>query len=206
MSKRAICQDDMALFKKKQSKIDYTEAAKALKEQCENAPHDACYAKYLLEGLAQSSDSPRDKATEPWPNTYGVLSKLPKNIKQDLLRKDVITLKDSLMALWRLDDSQITQHLFEFQFCVAPEFIWPQGPCHRKGMPEKVLKRWAQHIQAKHPQGQPRLEGILSDELRRGPVFPWATLGVYSSSPQGPQKRLQFSTSPVGKDNNSHDP
>jgi hypothetical protein len=183
MAKRSA-EDDVADFEKKMNKQQFAQASKTLRKQYNTDPNRTFITAQLLQGLA-SQPAPRlkDKNLEPWPNTYGVISKFPKTTKQKLLLQTVTNLKESWMQLWKLSDRQVVEHLFEFQFCIAPEFTWPQGTCHRKGMLERVAEQWVKHLEKVHSEGQKRLNAIQPHEFNLGPTFNWNSLGVYTTVP-----------------------
>jgi hypothetical protein len=183
MAKRTA-EDDVADFEKKMNKQQFTQASKTLRKQYQANPDRAFITAQLLQGLAcQPAPSTRDKRQEDWPNTYGTIAKFPRVAKHNLLLQTVPNLKESWLQLWRCSEKEIVEHLFEFQFCIAPEFTWPQGPCHRKGMLEKVAERWAKHLEKVHTEGQKRLEAIQAEEFQAGPAFNWNRLGVYIPIP-----------------------
>ena len=86
MTKRSAG-DDVADFEKKLHKQNYNDTQRMLWAQCQTDPLRAYIAGAKLSGLNTPAHSPKnDKA---WPNTYGVLNKLPKNIKQQLILQRV---------------------------------------------------------------------------------------------------------------------
>ena len=196
MAKRDVG-DDLADFEKNLHRQNYNSAQQLLKRQCRQSPHRAFVAASLLSALNQppKSDSATEN-TEPWPKTYGVIGKLPKKIKQSVLMKRVPRIKDAYIALWKISDKQIIDRLFEYEFCVTDLATWPQGACHKKGIIDEVLMKWATRTQDE--QGNNRLSTITAARFEASASFDWQEHGVWALGPDSHEEKTTVIHRPSG--------
>ena len=132
----------------------------------------------------------------PWPACYSTMKEYPKNIKRKLILEKLPnlaekSLEEHLSELKFI--SQAVEHLFEFKFHIAPEFTWPQGAAHHKGIIPQLVELWRMHLEKRH--SQTRLEGFQlsssalsqhSQEAQFGsqPAFNWDLCEVYVFLPE----------------------
>ena len=149
---------------------------------------------HLLKALKIHDLGPHIDA--PWLACYSTMKKYPENIKRKLILEKLPNLAAKSLEEHLFEPksrSQAVEHLFEFKFYIAPEFTWPQGAAHRKGMTPQLVERWRMHLQKKH--SQTRLKGFQlfifvlsqhSQEAQFGsqPAFNWDLCGVYVFFPE----------------------
>ena len=132
----------------------------------------------------------------PWPACYSTMKKYLLNIKRKLILENLPNLAKNTLEEHLFEPKficQAVEHLFEFKFYIAPEFTWPQGAAHHKGIIPQLVEIWRMHLQKKL--SQTRLEGFQlfssalsqhSQEAQFGfqPAFNWDLCGRYVFFPE----------------------
>ena len=178
---------DLKKIEKRANHDLYQEAGDTLKKRYKEDPKSIYLTHTLLKGLHGLKEAQENENNNPkcWPATYGVISKFPiKAITKMFHSQDESCFIDQhRVKIWKLSEPHIYQHLLEFTFGVCMKYSWPQGPCHKHDVLERVLTLWRQHHTGQYTVPT-RLAAIPQEDMRTMQVFDWQKWGVYEFFPE----------------------
>lgn len=88
--------------------------------------------------LARFKRKREDEDHTAWHAVLTTVAKFPRKGMQGIIQQEHPSLDNARFTALRVVDKAIVPHMFEFDYGLSPAFEWPQGPCHRHGIFEKV--------------------------------------------------------------------
>ena len=178
MPKRDTCDRNVDQITKRVKQQELEDSVKYLKNVHEAHPYATRIAQEVLRSATRKKEVVDDNA---FCASYTSFAKCPTKDMQKIIERTHPSLDSARITALKVRDKAIVRHMFEFEYGLSPAFLWPPGPCHQKGVFEKVLAAWCDK------NGGGRLHKVMDvTNLQNTIDIDWNKHGVYELFPSDP--------------------